>query len=62
MMGIVDRLRTFVDWLNLILNRRIAKADDFRLAIEQALEDSDSDSDGYISVRELVSFTMRCLR
>lgn len=61
-MGIVDKLRTFVDWLNLLLNRRIATADDFRLAIEQALENSDSDSDGYISIRELITFTMRCLR
>lgn len=61
-MGIVEALRTAWDWLKAILNRRVCTASEFSEAVTEALSGADEDADGYISVRELISATLRGLR
>lgn len=61
-MGIVDALRNVWEWLMAILNRRVCTAQEFADAVNRALENADEDSDGYISVKELITATIRGLK
>lgn len=59
-MGVVEWARNASAWISALLNRKVATTDSFRSAVEEALLNIDSDDDGNVSVRELVSFILRC--
>lgn len=60
-MGIVVWLKSAWQWLKALLNHKVTTADDFQTAVTQALIDCDTDADGNMSVREIISFVLRCL-
>ena len=50
-----------VEWVKALLNRKVTTTTDFRLAVEQAIENTDEDADGNISLRELITFILRVI-
>lgn len=58
-LGISQWLKSAVEWVKALLNRKVTTAEDFRRAVEVAVQNTDEDADGNISLRELISFILR---
>ena len=58
-LGISQWLKSAVEWVKALLNRKVITAEDFRRAVEVAVQNTDEDADGNISLRELISFILR---
>ena len=52
-------MKSAVEWVKALLNRKVTTAEDFRRAVEVAVQNTDEDADGNISLRELISFILR---
>lgn len=58
-LGISQWLKSAVEWVKALLNRKVTTAEDFRKAVEVAVQNTDEDADGNISLRELITFILR---